>query len=65
MVLHKYKDQEVKLEEFNNQSAARLNDRENHIQYLEGLLKEQKANAENATFTLQKALETIRQDSGN
>ena len=34
MVLHKYKDQEIKLSEFNNQSAVKLNDRDKHIQYL-------------------------------
>ena len=42
MVLHKYKDQEIKLSEFNNQSSVKLNDRDKHIQYLEELLREQK-----------------------
>ena len=45
MVLQKYKDQEVKLADINNQSATRLNDRDKHIQYLENLLKEQKEQA--------------------
>lgn len=34
MVLQKYKDQEIKLADINNQSAARLSDRDKHIQYL-------------------------------
>ena len=45
MVLQKYKDQELKLADVSNQSAARLNDREKHIQYLENINKEQKASA--------------------
>jgi hypothetical protein len=46
MVLQKYKDQELKLADVSNQSAARLNDREKHIQYLENLNKEQKSSAD-------------------
>lgn len=34
MVLQKYKDQEIKLADVNNQSTIRLNDREKHIEYL-------------------------------
>ena len=65
MVLQKYKDQELKLADVSNQSAARLNDREKHIQYLENLNKEQKTSAENETSALQKAIEVLRQDLNN
>ena len=46
LVLQKCKDQEIKLSEQSSQAAARLNDREKHIEYLEGLLKDQKNNSE-------------------
>lgn len=39
MVLQKYKDQQIKLADINAQSAARLNDRDKHITYLEDLLR--------------------------
>lgn len=62
IVLQKYKDQEAKLADFSSQAAARLSDREKHIQYLENLNKEQKANSENEIAALQKAIEALRQD---
>lgn len=61
-MIQKYKEQELKLAEVTGQSASKLNEREKHIQYLENVLKDQKASFDSEQAALQKTVEVLKQD---
>lgn len=56
------KQLEFKINDNNNQSLTRINDREKHIQYLEDVLKDQKSSADSQQTALQKTIDALRQD---
>lgn len=61
-MIQKYKEQELKLSDVTNQSTYKVNDREKHIQYLENVMKDQKASFNSEQTALQKTIEVLKQE---
>jgi chromosome segregation ATPase len=64
-LLQRHKDLELKYADLNTQSNNRLADREKHIEYLEEVVRTQKSNHESESLSLQKLIETLKQELSN
>ncbi len=61
----KHKDLQLRHADLNSQATNRLNDREKHIQYLQDVVKTQRNNHESQSTSLQKIIDTLKQQLSN
>lgn len=61
-MINKCKEQEIKLADISAQASAKISERDRHIDYLENVLKDQKASFDSEQTALQKSMEVLRQD---